>query len=373
MNNSLFKEIQRFVSNEVSPWIRDHGENVYPEQLVEKMKTLGLFGMNIPKEFGGLELSMSDMATVITLISQGSVSLSSIFGSHFKVCNYIRDFGTPEQKKRLLPNLATGKLIAALAHTEETGKSVENIKTMVTENEQGAILSGSKSFVTNALHADLFAVVAKIDDQQKKSRYVIVLLKKDTPGLTTGSDIPRLGLNLISVCELSLKGCLVDIERDILGGLESDVSKMMESTRVRELIDYTARALGLGKAIIEETLLYIKTKKSGNVLLADIPLVKVRLVEMIMQQASSEMLFNDLIKQDEKEKKSLFNAYIAKAKITEDVVRIAETSLKIHGGKGYTLDCLAERHLRDALGLTIIGMPTDIILNKISETILSEK
>lgn len=356
MNKSLFKEIQDFVSNEVAEWTRSfENENKYPEGLVDAMKSSGLFGMNIPQKYGGLELPASDIAQIIANISEGSVSLCSIFGSHLKVCNFIRDFGTKEQREELLPLLAKGAMIAAFAYTEEMGKSVADIATTLTQSG----MSGVKPFVTNALNADLFAVVAKLNDIP-----VLVLIKKDVPGLHIGADIPRLGLKNISVCKISFENCPVDISKDIIGSAELNAANIMESTKIADLTNYTARAMGLGREMVKEVVEYAKTKKSGSVVLADIPLLKKRLAEIADILNSCQVIFDDLIKQDEK---SLLNACIAKVKITEDVVKIAQMSLKIYGGNGYTSNYPIERHLRDAIGLTIIGTPTDILLSKILE------
>jgi alkylation response protein AidB-like acyl-CoA dehydrogenase len=354
MTPSLLKKIQHFVSNQVHTWILHNAENIYPELLIDEMKNLGIFGMNIPQEFGGLGLSLSDIATVVATIAEGSVSLTSISGSHLTVCSYVRDFGTLEQRKILLPDLASGKIIAAFAHTEEMGKSLDSMQTKIIKNRKNKnhwSISGSKSFVTNALHADLFAIVAKIVYQKEKEYPAIVLLKRDSVGLTIGPDIPRLGLKSISVCKLVLGKCPVDITEDVIGSISCDAKKMMESTQVDGLINYAARAIGLVRTIMRETMEYTKVKKSGNYFLADIPYIQARLSEMMVLASSLETMFNDMMSNS----KDMKYVSVEKTKITEGTVSLALMAIGIYGGNGYTSQYPIEQHLRDAIGLTIIG------------------
>lgn len=361
---TMIERVHRFVEEDVRPFVAKNGGDTYAPLLVSKMKELGLFGMNITKKYGGAELPISEISPVVAELSHGWVSLASILGSHMKVSGYVRDFGTPAQKDDLLSRLASGELVAAHGLTEENGKTLETLRTRIKKARGGWALSGTKPYVTHALHADIFAIVARAD-LGKKKRHVIALVPRGAKGCTLGPDMPRLGLCGLSVASVSLDRTPIHFARDVVGGGAS-AAEMAASAKIPELLHYAARAVGLSKAVIEDAAAHASAKKSGHRLLADIPLVRLRMAEMTERETVAEMVLAEAVRSAATDT-GLLRAYVAKATATENAIDIARIGLSLAGARGYMKEAPFERYVRDAIGLSIIGTPTDVILDRIRD------
>lgn len=361
------KKIQTF-RDMARSWVADY-RNVeqYPKKLIEELGLLGILGANISREFGGLELSKKEVLIMVRELAKEFVPITGLLGSHMKVSHYIAQFGTPAQKKKLLPQMAKGSFIAAHAYTEKSGKSISTFETRVFVANGKIFVKGHKAFVTNAATADLIAIVAAREKTgEQKEKAVVILLPSSHRGLSVGSDMPRLGMDGISLCPIEFE-CEITADH-ILGGNDFDAKDALEKVQVETLLNYIARAIGLAETILEETIGYVGAKKSGATLLKDIPAVQDKITDMKSMFNANKKIFEKLLSKLETKIKtrdeSIKDVYWGKGTVTESVVDIARMGLALHGGAGYTRQYAIERHLREAIGLTLIGTPTDIALEK---------
>jgi len=363
--STLIEKTKNFVDSEVKNWIADHNTiSSYPEKLIMSMANLGIFGMNIPKIYGGLDLKSKEIFYVVRELAQGFIPLTGALGSHLKVSRYIVKFGTPTQKQLLLPDMASGKIIAAHAFTESEGKSVDTMQTKLTKENNKLILKGRKTLVTNAANANLIAIVSAncLSRKEANKKVAIILLPRNQKGLSVGIDIPRLGMEGISLCELVFE-CQV-LDEQVLGGCNLDGRDAIQESQTETLINYSSRAVGLAETIVEETINFTNTKKSYDKLLRDIPAVQDKIALMKDGFKKDKSMLDDIISKLEVGEDVAKYAYKVKALITESTVDIARIGLALHGGAGYTKKFHIERHFREAMGLTLIGTPTDIALEK---------
>ncbi|PIT96687.1 hypothetical protein COT82_01715 [Candidatus Campbellbacteria bacterium CG10_big_fil_rev_8_21_14_0_10_35_52] len=356
-------QVKKFVDSDVRRWASTH-ENIrhYPEELINTMKSLGLFGLNVPSEFGGFTATPKELLDIVRELARGFVPLTGMLGSHLKVCEYLVRFGTASQRENLLPKMANGSMIAAHAYTEKEGKSPDSLQTNLQLLSDKLMLQGNKILITNAANADLIAIVASYqtrnDEQDRKVGIALLSSKQD--GLVISDDIPRLGMEGISLCNLNFE-CEITTEQ-MLGGIEFNGKKALEEVQIGTLINYSARAVGLAETIVKETIEYVESKKSVGHLLKDISAVQNKIASMKSRLKEEENILNELVSRFEEGTNLIKDAYKTKAFTTESTVDIARIGLALHGGVGYTKQHQIERHLREAIGLTLIGAPTDVAL-----------
>ncbi|WP_232533836.1 acyl-CoA dehydrogenase family protein [Plantactinospora sp. KBS50] len=198
--------VARFVDREVRPVARplEH-DNAYPESLIEQMKSLGVFGLTVPAPYGEYHVSAACYALVTEELARGWMSLAGAFGGHSVVCHLISRFGTDEQRSRYLPRLATGGLRATMALTEPGGGSdLQAMRTVARPCDGGWSVSGAKTWISNARHCGLIALLCLTDAQSRPAHQgVSILLVEPGPGLTISRDLPKLGYKGVESCELS--------------------------------------------------------------------------------------------------------------------------------------------------------------------------
>lgn len=201
-----------------------------PDSFASLYREAGLFGASIPEEYNGGNLPLQDILDIVSFISQTGLSGPAMLGSHLRVCHYVTNFGTIEQKAKYLPKLASGKYLAAHARTEH------NSPVKARMDEEGFVLDGIKPYVTNARDAKLIAVTANNNKD-------IFLVERDNPNLIIGEDIPRIGVLDTSLCRVHLDGCYVQ-NNALLGGNKNCGQQFLSETKVLALMTYTARACG---------------------------------------------------------------------------------------------------------------------------------
>ncbi|KKR78657.1 MAG: Acyl-CoA dehydrogenase-like protein [Candidatus Nomurabacteria bacterium GW2011_GWA2_40_9] len=363
------QSIAKLVNREIIPWlkIRAHNELI-PDSIISQLKSMGLFGVNIPDEYGGSGLGSQSIARIVRELSRGSIAFASLIFSHCKVNSYLCNGGTDEQKCQWLPKLASGEVIAAHALTESTGKAVANFTTTIWEDGDRLVLDGCKSFVTNAATAGLYAVVAKREGQEG-SLCSIALIKNDTVGLTIGKEIERIGLQEVSLAPIVLSDCYV-AKKDILGGWDKDAASLLACVRPAARLNYVARAAGIAVRAFEEANTFVHNKYSGQRLLIDIPMVRLRLAEMRAKVSCIDMILRDLSRQLEEGKVEMIDASAAKVYCTKTAGEVVRSAVELHGGSGYASNLPIGKLYRDVEALSIVGTPNDIILSDISDILL---
>ena len=233
---AIVKTVRDFVDKQVRPVARDlEHANTYPEELIDMMKEMGIFGLAIPEPYGFAEVSMPCYVQVTEELARGWMSLAGAMGGHTVVAKLILKFGTEEQKQKYLPRMATGELRATMALTEPGGGSdLQAMRTYASKDDSGNyVINGSKTWITNARKAGLVALLCKTDPKAEPAhKGVSILLVEKVPGFTVSKDLPKLGYKGVESCELNFTDCRVPADA-LLGGVEGKgFSQMMKGLEV---------------------------------------------------------------------------------------------------------------------------------------------
>lgn len=330
--------------------------------------------MNIPKRFGGLEVDEKTIAKIKVELSSGWLSLTSLLGSHLRVCAYINKFGTEEQKQKFLPALAKGDLIACHANNERNGKASSEWETTLTINQDNVMtLSGKKDWITNSRDATLFAVTARVVNlnqrKQDLPQSAVILLTRDTEGLSTGNDWQRMGIHGVSLAPVLLKDVQVNAA-DIIGDFQTEGAIIVASSERVLLLDSTSRSVGAMRRIIEKCLEFITTRERKHVVgqLAQEPSIKLRIGEIMTNYLAAKAYFEKVIEQDESS--GMEDIIACKAFCTEQSRKVALAVQQMFGAQGYTSEQDIFRQVNDITSLSIIHAPTDMLFDKLSKMVI---
>ncbi|MGW2246383.1 acyl-CoA dehydrogenase family protein, partial [Streptomyces hirsutus] len=260
----VVETVRDFVTKEVKPVVQelDH-TNTYPEALIEQMKRLGIFGLAIPEEYGGTPVSMPCYVLVTEELARGWMSLAGAMGGHTVVSKLLLRFGTEEQQRRYLPRMATGEIRATMALTEPGGGSdLQAMRTVARKDAEGYVVNGAKTWITNSRRSGLIALLCKTDPEADPAHQGIsILLVEHGPGLTVSRDLPKLGYKGVESCELAFDDYRTPAD-SVLGGVEGQgFSQMMKGLETGR-IQVAARALGVGRAALEDSLAYAQERES---------------------------------------------------------------------------------------------------------------
>jgi hypothetical protein len=354
--------VREFVDSEVRPVVRELERNdTYPEKLIDVMKEMGVFGLAVPEPWGSSLVSTACYAAVTAALSYGWMSLAGAMGGHTVIAKLIVAFGTTDQKERYLPRLATGELRATMALTEPSGGSdLQSIRTVARRDGDDYVVSGSKTWITNAERSGLIALLCKTDpDATPAHRGISILLIEKGPGLTVGAPLPKLGYKGVESCEVFLEEFRAPADA-LLGSEEgAGFTQMMKGLEVGR-IQVAARALGVAQAAFDDSLRYAQARETfgkpiwkhqsvGN-LLADMA-TKITAAKLLIQHAAEKLDAGD---------RCDLEAGMAKLYASEACMEIALDAIRIHGGHGYSTDVDVERYFRDA-PLMIVGEGTNEI------------
>ncbi len=359
----LFRDVLRdFVDREIRPVARKwEASGRYPTEIVETMRKLGLFGLTIPEEYGGLGADMISFALVFEEIAKGWMGIAGILGSHSLSCWLIARHGTPEQKARYLPDLATGKRRTGIALTEpEAGTDLQGITTTAVRDGEYYVLNGRKTWITNARHADPLPVLCKTSHDDPAHRGMSVLLvEAGTPGFTVGRDLPKLGYRGTESCEVLLDDVRVPATQ-LLGGVEGRGMRQVLSGLETGRINVAARALGIAQAAYDEALSYARSRHAFGRPIGDFQAVQLKVAEMASQVQAARLLVYWAAARSDGGHRVDMEAGMAKAFASEAAVSCALNAMQIHGGYGYSKEFVVERLYRDA-PLMMIGEGTNDI------------
>lgn len=353
--------VRDFVRRDVEPVAAqfDH-DDVYPAELVETMRQMGLFGITIPEEYGGLGLDHVTLAIIFEELSRGWMSVCGPIGTHLLMASVITEHGTEEQKRRILPGMASGEIKGGLGLTEpEAGSDVQGIRTTAVRDGEEYVINGRKMFITNAENGNAFAVLAKTDvDAAPPYRGMsCFIVQKPNPGLTVGQHIDKLGYRGVDTGELIFDGCRVG-EEDLVGGVEGrgfhQVMSGLESGR----INVAARAVGVATAAFEAAISYSQRRKAFGVPIAEHQAIQLLLADMGTKIEAARLLTMSAAEKRDAGERVDLAAGMAKLYASEICGEVAMDAMRIHGGAGYTKDLSIERFYRDA-PLMIIGEGTN--------------
>jgi alkylation response protein AidB-like acyl-CoA dehydrogenase len=354
--------VRAFVDRDVKPVVRslEHADT-YPEELIERMKELGIFGLLVPAPWGEAPVSMPCYALVTAELARGWMSLAGAMGGHTVVCQLLLTFGTPEQKDRYLPVLATGEVRAAMALTEPGGGSdLQAMKTTATAVEGGYVISGTKTWITNSRRSGLIALLCKTDPTADPAhRGMSILLIEPGPGLSVSPDLPKLGYKGVESCELHLSEYRCPATA-LLGADEGQgFSQMMKGLETGR-IQVAARALGVGRAAFNDSLNYAQERHSFGKPIWRHQSIGNYLADMATKLTAAEQLVLYAARRYETGQRCDLEAGMAKLFASEVAMEIALNAVRIHGAYGYSTEYDVERYFRDA-PLMIVGEGTNEI------------
>jgi alkylation response protein AidB-like acyl-CoA dehydrogenase len=255
---------RQFVNDDVRPAVRElEHANEYPDKLIDQMKGLGLFGTAIPEAYGGNPVSTSCYVLITEQLARGWMSLAGAIGGHSVVAKLLLAFGTEEQRRRLLPGMATGAIRAAMALTEPGGGSdLQAMRTTAVRDGKEYVVTGSKTWITNARHSGVIALLCKTDPAARpRHAGVSILLVEPGPGFTVSRDLPKLGYKGVESCELSFDGYRTPAT-SLLGTAEGQgFAQMMKGLEFGRS-QVAARALGVGRAAFDDAFRYSQQREA---------------------------------------------------------------------------------------------------------------
>ena len=356
--------VRQFTDREVRPVVRDlEHANTYPDELIEQMKALGIFGLAIPEPWGQTQVSAQCYAAVTEELARGWMSLAGAMGGHTVVAKLLVSYGTREQQDTWLPKMATGEVRAAMALTEPGGGSdLQAMRTvaMRTADGGGYVVNGSKMWITNARRSQLIALLCKTDpDARPAHKGISILLVQHGPGFTVGPDLPKLGYKGVESCELVFDDFRVP-ESALLGGAEGEgFAQMMRGLEIGR-IQVASRALGVGRAAFEDALRYATERESFGQPIWKHQSVGNYLADMATKLEAARQLVLYAARCYDAGGRSDMEAGMAKLFASETAMEIALNAVRIHGGYGYSTEFDVERYFRDA-PLMIVGEGTNEI------------
>jgi alkylation response protein AidB-like acyl-CoA dehydrogenase len=359
---AIVEVVADFVDREVRPSARElEHDGAYPERLIERMKELGVFGLTVPEPYGEVAVSKRCYALVTEELSRGWMSLAGAVGGHSVVAYLLGIFGTEEQKDRYLPRMATGELRATMALTEPSGGSdLQAITTTARRDGDRYVIDGAKMWITNARHAGVIALLCKTDPgAEPRHRGISILLVEPGDGMTVSRDLPKLGYKGVESCELAFDGHEAPLGA-VLGGVEGrGFAQMMRGLEVGR-IQVAARALGVGRAALEDSLRYAQEREAFGKPIWRHQSIGNYLADMATELRAARLLTLDAADLLDTGERCDMEAGMAKLYASEAAMRIALNAVRIHGAAGYSTEFDIERYFRDA-PLMIVGEGTNEI------------
>jgi alkylation response protein AidB-like acyl-CoA dehydrogenase len=352
----ILATVKAFVDRDVVPAARalEH-RNEYPTALVERMKAIGLFGINVPEAYGGTALGATLYAEIFEELARGWMSVAGVLGTHLVICDVIAHHGTADQKARFLPVLASAAQRGALALTEpHAGSDLRAIRTTAVRAGADYVLNGSKMWITNARHGGIFVVLARTDPDRLSA---FIVEKND--GVRVTRDIDKLGYKGIETCEVLFEECRVPAA-NLIGGEEGFGLRHVMTGLEAERINVAARGVGLARAALEEALKYAQVRRTFGKPIAEHQAIQQLLATMATKVEAARQLTRFAAAKKDRGERCDLEAGMAKLFATETAQEVSLDAMRVLGANGYSTDFPVERFYRDA-PLLIIGGGTNEI------------
>lgn len=348
--DELVSTLRRFVNERLLPLESEVAENDrVPDQIIEEMRGLGLFGMSIPVAFGGLGLNMSEEVRLIFEVSRASPAFRSVFGTNVGIgAQGIVIDGTDEQKSKYLPRLASGELIASFALTEpEAGSDAGSLRTQARKDGDSYVLNGTKRYITNGPIADVFTVFARTDaDTDNAAGVSAFIVDADLPGLTRGPADRKMGQQGALTCDINFQDCRVS-ERQLIGGVEGRGFATAMKVLDRGRIHLGAMCVAIAERLIDESVSYALERRQFGRPISDFQLVQAMLADCQAEAYAARCMVEETARRRDRGDQVPMEASCCKYFSSEMVGRVADKAVQIHGGAGYMRDYVVERFYRD--------------------------
>jgi len=347
---ALLDSVRRFVRERLVPAEEIVAEtDAIPADIVREMKAMGLFGLTIPESYGGLGLTMEEESLVMIELCQTAPAFRSLIGTTVGIGSQgILMDGTPQQKDRWLPPLASGELIASFALTEpESGSDAASIRTRARRDGEHYVIDGSKRFITNAPEAGVFTLMARTDPQQKGAAGITAfIVDAKTPGISLGKIDRKMGQKGAHTCDVIFDGVKVPAA-NIIGGIEGRGFKTAMKVLDKGRIHIAAVCVGVAERLLRDTLRYAIERRQFGQPIADFQLVQAMLADSRTELYAARTMVLDAARRRDAGEDVSTEAACCKYYASEMVGRVADRAVQIHGGAGYVADNGIERYYRD--------------------------
>jgi acyl-CoA dehydrogenase len=349
--DELVATVERFVRERLRPLEHQVADDdAVPIHIRQEMAELGLFGLSIPEEYGGLGLSMEEEVRIALELGKTSPAFRSLIGTNNGIGSQglILD-GTEDQKQFYLPRLASGALISSFALTEpEAGSDAASLRTTAKRTSQGYVLNGTKRFITNAPHAGLFTVFARTDEAAPGARGVSAfLVEAGTPGLTIGPIDKKMGQKGSHTSDVILEDCHVP-QTALLGGVEGQGFRTAMKVLDRGRLHISAVCVAMAERLIEDSLRYAMDRKQFGQPIAEFQLIQAMLADSRTEAYAARCMVIETARRRDAGVDVSTDAACCKMFASEMVGRVADRAVQIHGGAGYMVEYGIERFYRDA-------------------------
>ena len=349
IREQLIDTVRRFVAERLRPLEAKVAEDdAMPADVVREMRELGLFGLSIPAEYGGLDLSMEDECLVAIELGRTSPAFRSTFGTNVGIGSQgLVMFGTPEQKQKYLPGIASGEIITSFALTEpEAGSDSANVQTRAHRDGDAYVLNGAKRFITNANKADLFTVMARSDPEKPGAGGVSAFLVERTlPGLSVGKPEKKMGQQGAHICDVIFENVRVPAENRL--GREGEGFKVAMQVLDRGRLHISAVCVGVAERLIADCVAYMGERRQFGQALSNFQLLQGMIADSKTESMAAKALTLETARKRDAGQGVTLEAAAAKYFASEMVGRVADRAVQIFGGSGYVADYGIERFYRD--------------------------
>jgi alkylation response protein AidB-like acyl-CoA dehydrogenase len=346
----LFRSIDRWLERDVKPVVKQHDHaDLYPTEIVEQMKALGLFGATISANYGGLGLPARTYAQIVMKISSVWMAITGIFNSHLMLALAIEKFGTPAQKAKWLPLLASGEVRGGLALTEpDAGTDLQAIRMTARRDGGHYVINGTKTWISNGIEGSCVALLVKTDPQaEPRYKGISLFIAPKQPGFRVGKKLEKLGYKCIDSAELVFEDYRLSADH-LIGGVEGQ--GFMQATGGLELgrINVAARGAGIAEGALKLATEYAQIRKTFGKPICEHQAIQLKLGEMATRARAARLLTLDAAEAFDRGERCDLEAGMAKYFASEAALENATESLRIHGAYGYAKEYDIERFYRDA-------------------------
>lgn len=346
----LLDAVSRFVAERLIPLEAEVGANdEVPVHIIDEMREMGLFGLSIPEQYGGLGLSVEEEVRIIIELGHSSPAFRSVVGTNNGIGSQgIVIDGTDAQKDTYLPKLASGEITGSFALTEpDSGSDAASLRTTAIKDGNDYILNGTKRFITNAPNAGVFTVMARTDPENKRAGGITAfLVEADIPGMSLGKPYKKMGQQGAPVCDVIFDNCRVPAEA-VIGGVEGQGFKTAMKVLDRGRLVISASCIGNAERLIHDSVAYAMERNQFGQPVAEFQLVQAMLADCETELYAARSMVIDAARLKDAGENVTKQAAICKYYCSEMVGRVADRAVQIHGGAGYIADYGIERFYRD--------------------------
>lgn len=355
----ILDAVDKFLEREVAPIARDYElADEYPHEMVEKMRTLGLFGATIGTQYGGMGLSAETYAQIVERVSAVWMSVCGIFNSHLIMSAALEKFGTTELKEEYLPRMATGELRGGIALTEpDCGTDLQAIRTRAVSTDKDYLVTGTKQWITNSVEGNILAVLVKTDPAaEPRHRGMSLLLIEKDMGYQAHK-LAKLGYRGVDTGEVVFDSVRVPAA-NLIGEKEGQGFKQILSGLALGRINVAARGVGVARAALDASVSYAQVRKTFGEPIGSHQAIQIKLADMATKVEASRLLTQKAAQAYDSGARCDLEAGMAKLFATETAMENSSEALRIHGAYGYSPENVVERYYRDA-PLLVVGEGTN--------------